>query len=203
MEAQPPSIRLAFLSKAPFLAEGTAESKRRRSLPRCTPCRARVVSWSSVAMSVWASGATCVCEHVCVIIIGALKQGGQCHRGRRALNWELHHFLCSRSAAVAGLHFLPPALAECSLFIVTHIPSASFGSRHTKHNICVLDFHSSKLHSHKEVVEEYATIAECCFFRFLKPSPSPVSFSFSLSSQPSHTSPAARWPCDQGGRGAI
>lgn len=28
MEVQPPSVHLAFLSKALFLAEGTAESKR-------------------------------------------------------------------------------------------------------------------------------------------------------------------------------
>lgn len=82
------------------------------------------------------------CEHVCVIIVGArwcvLKQGGQCHRGRRALNCELHHFLCSHSAAVAGLHFLPPALAECSLFVGRH----AF-PRHTQRIIYVQDFQLS------------------------------------------------------------
>lgn len=60
MGVQCSCIGLAFLSEALFLAERTAESKRRpRSLGYCTPCRAHVVSQSSLTMSVWVSVGDC------------------------------------------------------------------------------------------------------------------------------------------------
>lgn len=60
------------------------------------------------------------CEHVCVIIVLCAlvcwNKEGNVTVVRRALNCALHHFLCSHSAAVAGLHFLPLPSAEWSLF---------------------------------------------------------------------------------------
>lgn len=118
-----------FSFQGPFFpAEGTTESKRRPwSLCYCTPYRAHVVSQSSLTMSVWVSVGDCVCVGVwtCMckyrfVRASVPKQGGQCNCGRRALNWALHHFLCSHFAAVAGLHFLPLPSAEWILFIVTH-----------------------------------------------------------------------------------
>lgn len=47
-----------------------------------------------------------------VVCRSMAKQGGQCNCGRNAPNCTLHHFLCSHSAAVAGLCFRPLPSAE-------------------------------------------------------------------------------------------